>query len=66
MEFQQPVRDPQMQPMDQHGVDAENCTQVPYQAHFNDILTEYPAWSMDTNDVGNFTKHNIEKMGRIY
>ena len=40
----------------QHDVDAENHTQVPYQAHFNDILTEYPAWSMDTNDTENIKK----------
>ena len=39
--------------MDQQDVDAENCTQVPYHAHFNDILTEYPAWLTDTNDVDN-------------
>ena len=38
---------------DQHEANAENCTQVPYCAHFNDILTEYPAWSTDTNDKEN-------------
>ena len=38
------------QPSDQH-FNAENCTQLPYNAHFNDILTEYPAWSTDTNDI---------------
>ena len=27
-----------------------------YHAHFNDILTEYPAWSTDTNDIGNINK----------
>ena len=27
---------------DQHEANAENCTQLPYHAHFNDILTEYP------------------------
>ena len=26
---------------------------IPYHAHFNDILTEYPAWSTDTNDIEN-------------
>ena len=36
---------------DQHEANAENCTQLPYHAHFNDILTEYPAWSTDTNDI---------------
>ena len=30
-----------------------NCTQLPYHAHFNDILTEYPAWSNDANDTEN-------------
>ena len=28
---------------DQQEANAENCTQLPYHAHFNDILTEYPA-----------------------
>ena len=35
---------------DQQETNAENCTQLPYHAHFNDILTEYPAWSTDAND----------------
>ena len=51
--IQQQVCNPQMQSIDQHGVDAENCTQVPYHTHFNDVLTEYPAWSTDTNDIEN-------------
>ena len=38
---------------DQQEVNAENCTQLPYHAHFNDILTEYPAWSTDANDIEN-------------
>ena len=42
-----------MQSTDQHDVNVENCTQVPYHAHFNDVLTEYPAWSTDTNDKEN-------------
>ena len=42
-----------MQPADQHDANAENSTQLPYNAHFNDILTEYPAWSIDTNDIEN-------------
>ena len=54
--IQQSVCDPQMQPMDQHDVNAENCTHSLYHAHFNDILTEYPAWSTDTNDMGNIYK----------
>ena len=38
---------------DQHEANVENCTQLPYHVHFNDILTEYPAWSTDTNDIEN-------------
>ena len=38
--IQQSVHDPRIQPMDQHDVDAENSTHLPYHAHFNDILTE--------------------------
>ena len=50
---QQPVCDPPVQSTDQHDANAENCIQLPYNAHFNDILTEYPAWSTDTNDIEN-------------
>ena len=32
-----------VQPLNQHDANAENCTQLPHNAHFNDILTEYPA-----------------------
>ena len=42
--------------MDQHDINAENCTHSLYHAHFNDILTEYPAWSIDTNDIENINK----------
>ena len=38
---------------DQHDANAENHTQLPYHVHFNHILTEYPAWSTDTNDIEN-------------
>ena len=38
---------------DQQEINAENHTQLPYHAHFNDILTEYPAWSNDANDIEN-------------
>ena len=38
---------------DQHDANAENCTQLPYHTHFNDILTEHPAWSTDANDIEN-------------
>ena len=45
-----------MHSTDQHDVNAENHTQVPYHACFNDLLTEYPAWSTDTNDIENTNK----------
>ena len=51
--IQQQVCNPQMQSADQHEVNAENHTQVPYHTHFNDVLTEYPVWSTDTNDIEN-------------
>ena len=38
---------------DQHEANAENHTQLPYHTHFNDILTEYLAWSIDANDIEN-------------
>ena len=38
---------------DQHEANAVNCTQLLYHAHFNDILTEYPSWSTDANDIEN-------------
>ena len=50
---QQPVCDPPVQSTDQHDANAKNCTQLLYHAHFNDILTEYPAWSTDTNNIEN-------------
>ena len=50
-----------MQPMDQHDVDAENHIHLPYHAHFNDKLTEYPAWSTDTNDIENINKAQYSK-----
>ena len=42
-----------MQSTDQQEFDAENCTQVLYHACFNDVLTEYPAWYTDINDIQN-------------
>ena len=42
-----------MQSADQHEANAENRTQVLHHTHFNDVLTEYPAWSTDTNDIEN-------------
>ena len=38
---------------DQHEANAENRTQLPYHAHFNDTLTEYPAWSTYANNIEN-------------
>ena len=52
----QSVCDPQKQPMDQQDVNSENHTHSLYHAGFNDILTEYPAWSTDTSDKGNINK----------
>ena len=45
--------DPPVQSTDQHDANAENYTQLLYHAHFNNILTEYPAWFTDTNDIEN-------------
>ena len=50
---QQSVCNSPAQLSDQHDANAENLTQLPYHAHFNHILTEYPAWSTDTNDIEN-------------
>ena len=50
---QQSVCNSPVQLSDQHDANAENHIQLPYNAHFNDILTEYPAWSTDTNDIEN-------------
>ena len=50
---QQAVCNSPEQLSDQHDANAENLTQLPYNTSFNDILTEYPAWSTDTNDIEN-------------
>ena len=50
---QQSVCNSLVQLSDQHDGNAENHTQLPHNAHFNDILTEYSAWSTDTNDIEN-------------
>ena len=47
----------------QQEANAENCTQLPYHAHLNDILTEYPAWSTDANDIEN-TNQDQYRSGR--
>ena len=51
--IQQSVCNSPVQPSDQHDGNAENHIQLPYNAHFTDILTEYPAWSTDTNNIEN-------------
>ena len=48
---------------DQQEANAENCTQLPYHAYFNGILTEYPAWSNDANDLEN-TNQDQYRSGR--
>ena len=48
---------------DQQEANAENCSQLPYHAHFNDILTEYPAWSTDANDI-EITNQDQYRSGR--
>ena len=35
-----------------------------YHAHFNDILTEYPAWSTDTNDIENTNQDQYRSSGQ--
>ena len=50
---QQSVCNSPVQPANQHDAYAENHTQLPYNACFNDILTEYSALSTDTNDIEN-------------
>ena len=45
--------DPPVQSTDQHDANAENCSQLLNNACFNDILTENPAWSTDTNVIEN-------------
>ena len=54
--IQQHVYQTQLQSTDQQDVDAENCTQVPYHIHLNDILTRYPPWSTDSNDIANINE----------
>ena len=50
---QQSVCNSPVQLSGQHDANAENCTQLPYHARFNDILTKYPAWSNDADDIAN-------------
>ena len=44
---------PPTQSTDQHDANAQNHIQSLYHAHFNDILTDYSAWFIDTNDIEN-------------
>ena len=60
---QQSVCNSTVQVSDQQEANAENCTQLPYHAHFNDMLTEYPAWSTDANDIEN-TNQDQYRPGR--
>ena len=64
--MQQPVYGSQMQSTDQHDVNAENHTQVPYHIHIDDILTKYPSWSTDTNDIENTNEAQHREKSRIY
>ena len=41
---------------EQQEVNAD-CTQLSYHAHLNDILTKYPAWSTDANDIESTNPH---------
>ena len=50
---QQSVCNSPVQLSNQHDANAENHTQLPYHVHFSDILTEYPAWSTDANNIVN-------------
>ena len=43
----------QMHLTNQQDIEPKNCTHIPLHAHFNDILTEYTAWLMNTNDIEN-------------
>ena len=51
---------------DQQEVNAENHIQLPYHVHFNDILTEYPAWSNDANDIRILIQSSTDHVDRIY
>ena len=51
--IQQSVCNSPVQLSNQHDANAESHKQLPYHACFSDILTEYPAWSTDANDIAN-------------
>ena len=63
---QQPVCNPPVQSTDQQDANAKNHIPLLYHAHFNNILTEYTAWSTDTNDTENTNEGSIDQIGRIY
>ena len=52
-QVQQPACNLPAHTIDQHDANAENHTHLSHHTHCNDILTEYPAWSVDTNDMEN-------------
>ena len=54
----QNVYELQLQQADQQDINTENCTQIPHNYNADDILTEYPPWSTDTNDIENTSKTN--------
>ena len=51
--IQQQVCNSQKQPTKQQDSQPENHIHLPLHACFNDILTEWTAWSTNTNDIGN-------------
>ena len=61
--IQQSVCNSPVSVSDQQEANTENHTQLPYHAHFNDILAEYPAWSTDTNYIEN-TNQDQYRSGR--
>ena len=61
---QQSVCNSLVQLSDQPDANAENHTQLPYHAHFNDILTEYPAWSTDASNIANTNQAQYRSDGQ--
>ena len=50
---------------DQQEANVESHTQLPYHAHFNDILTKYLAWSNDANDIEKTNKLHGRKTHQL-
>ena len=59
--IQQHVYTAQLQSTDQQDGIAENCTEVQYHTHLNDMLTKYPAWSTDSDDIENTDEANYRE-----